>query len=380
MVGHGVQPHQAVGHVRGLMPPAALGPGQLDLPTILRLSAANGASDFSWSCGFSNGVEIFCSVAVNGIPAMWSIILSWMKPPYLYIIINGIIITIAASTRFHQSQPEQPAARSEHLISVKTPPPSTFASFSAQMDIMSVVQQPTAAAEAEVVVSEVEDAVVELKPVMVNGSKIDVDIKTEEEIIVVETQAEAEDVFVDSTSSTYNTLPQKIISQELQVESLLPAREKPLFPVREKPLLPVREKPPASSRFGHRRPIRNSPEVSGVRSLKVAKPKRQETLESTWKMITEGRHVPLTRHLKKSDTWEHHHPPTVDQVTKSETFKERSNYESPAASLRIRKEPSLSQEELNRRVEAFIHKFNEEMRMQRQESLNQYMEMINRGV
>ncbi|KAK4399061.1 hypothetical protein Sango_1381600 [Sesamum angolense] len=333
------------------------------------------------------GLKFSVPVAVNGIPAMWSIILSWMKPPYLYIIINGIIITIAASSRFHQSQSEQPAARSEHLISVKTPPPSTFASFSAQMDIMSVVQQSTAAVDAEVVVSEVEDdTVVELKPVMVNGSKIDVDIKTEEEIVVA-TQVEAEDVFVDSTTSTYNTLQQKIISQELLVESLLPVREKPLSPVREKPLFPVREKPPASSRFGHRRPIRNSPEVSGVRSLKVAKPKRQETLESTWKMITEGRHVPLTRHLKKSDSWEHHHPPTVDQVTKSETFKERSNYESPAAaaaaaaaSLRIRKEPSLSQEELNRRVEAFIHKFNEEMRMQRQESLNQYMEMINRGV
>ncbi|KAK4439226.1 hypothetical protein Salat_0257500 [Sesamum alatum] len=326
------------------------------------------------------GLRFSVPIAVNGIPAMWSIILSWMKPPYLYIIINGIIITIAASSRFHQSQSEQPAARSEHFISVKTPPAASFASFSAQTDIMAVVQQSTAAVDAEVVVSEVEDTVVELKPVMVNGSKIDVDIKAEEEV-VVESQAETEDVFVDSMMSAYNTLPQKIISQELQVESRLPVREKPLLPVREKPLWPVREKPPASSRFGHRKPIRAIPEVSGVRSLKVAKPKRQETLESTWKMITEGRHVPLTRHLKKSDTWEHHQPPTVEQVTKSETFKERSTYQSPAAaSLKIRKEPSLGQEELNRRVEAFINKFNEEMRMQRQESLNQYMEMINRGV
>lgn len=98
-------------------------------------------------------------------------------------------------------------------------------------------------------------------------------------------------------------------------------------------------------------------------------------------MITEGRHVPLTRHLKKSDTWEHHAPPAmVHVVPKSETFKERSSYEPPAAAARIRKEPSLGQDDLNRRVEAFINKFNEEMRMQRQESLNQYMEMINRGV
>lgn len=122
--------------------------------------------------------------------------------------------------------------------------------------------------------------------------------------------------------------------------------------------------------------------LAGARALRrVARPKKQETLESTWKMITEGRHVPLTRHLKKSDTFDQHHAsPAMDHVTvvpKSETFKDRSNYEAPA---RIRKEPSPGQDELNRRVEAFINKFNDDMRMQRQQSLQQYKEMINRGV
>lgn len=134
---------------------------------------------------------------------------------------------------------------------------------------------------------------------------------------------------------------------------------------------------------------------SGGRALGVAKPKRHETLENTWKTITEGRAMPLTRHVKKSetfkDTWENHGgqftTEVVDpcEVKKSTTFKDRTNYQLPLVnssspdSGKLRKEPSLSQDELNRRVEAFIKKFNEEMRLQRQESLNQYKEMTSRG-
>lgn len=189
------------------------------------------------------GLKFSIPMALNGVPAMWSVILSWMKPPYLYIVINGIIITIAASSRFHQSKPEPPAVRSEHLISVKTPPPVIFESLSAQRDINTAIEE----SAAEVVVSEIEDRVVELKPVMVNGSQID--IGTEEEI-VVENETESGDVLVDS-EFTYSTLPQEISSPELQLESLLPVREKPLV----------------SSRFVHRKPNRASPEGNFTRKL-----------------------------------------------------------------------------------------------------------------
>ncbi|GFQ07363.1 hypothetical protein PHJA_002880400, partial [Phtheirospermum japonicum] len=154
-------------------------------------------------------------------------------------------------------------------------------------------------------------------------------------------------------------------------------------------------KPPVSKRFGHRRNVKASPE--GVKTvLGVSKPKKQDTLESTWRTITEGRAMPKTRHLKKSDTWErdnhlhgrqghHQQEKKTPQktMTKAETFNDRTNTRSPSpgssdGSGKLRREASLSSDELNRRVEAFIKKFNEEMRLQRQESLNQYKEMVSR--
>ncbi|GFP83004.1 hypothetical protein PHJA_000443500 [Phtheirospermum japonicum] len=145
-----------------------------------------------------------------------------------------------------------------------------------------------------------------------------------------------------------------------------------------------------SKRFGNRRNVKASPE--GVKTvLGVSKPKKQNTLESTWRTITEVRAMPITRHLKKSDTWErdnhlhHQQEKKTPQktMTKEETFNDRTNTRSPSPSSsdgsgKLRWEASLSSDELNRRVEAFIKKLNEGMRLQRQESLNQYNEMVSR--
>ncbi|XP_028807586.1 uncharacterized protein LOC114762287 [Neltuma alba] len=197
----------------------------------------------------------------------------------------------------------------------------------------------------------------------------------------------------------------KIINEEIANEDSVHAPSSVMTSMQSRDLLAFSslsddDRSPVSARFGHRKAAKASPQ-GGKAALGVARPKRQDTLESTWRTMTEGRAMPLTRHLKKSDTWDSNHhrndtplrdrngctPPNSKLMKKSEMFSEQSraykennsSASSSPGSAKMRKEPSLSQDELNRRVEAFIRKFNEEMRLQRQESLRQYREMINSG-
>ena len=124
----------------------------------------------------------------------------------------------------------------------------------------------------------------------------------------------------------------------------------------------------------------------GGRSSKVTKPKRNETPENTWKVITEARDIPLSRRMENCETWENHcHLVNMGPLAlrESVTLKDRTNELADSATrcsaypMKQQKEASLSLDELNRRVEAFIRKFNEEMRLQREASLNQYVKLIN---
>ncbi|KAK8594529.1 hypothetical protein V6N13_015451 [Hibiscus sabdariffa] len=305
--------------------------------------------------GLKVSVPLVLEFSESQAPLLWTTFRSWLKPPYLYVVINGIIITIAASSRFHQNHGEnEREARSKISVDER---PAMEHEMKSDLDF-GVVE--TVAYEQKRGGEEIETMVFEV----------------ETNVAVVDDGDRGGDEFVIAKSEWIP--PRRMDSSEIPSDVLFPL-----------------EKPPASSRFGHRKPVKASPE--GGRALRrVAKPKRHETLENTWKMITEGRAMPLTRHLKKSDTWENHGrdvnvealADSAAAMKKSETFRDRTNYQSPpvqvsspssASAVKVRKEPSLSQDELNRRVEAFIKKFNEEMRLQRQESLNQYREMVNRG-
>uniref|UniRef100_A0A2N9I989 DUF4408 domain-containing protein n=1 Tax=Fagus sylvatica TaxID=28930 RepID=A0A2N9I989_FAGSY len=282
------------------------------------------------------------------IPSIWTFLLTWLRPPYLYIVINCIIISIVASSKLHPRNEDPSPEMISHALHSPVP----------------------------AVVKVSDDRVVYDNGVVLSGGL----------------------GYVVNNYDAVETVKKVIGDDDDDVDVVVKR------PLQRKDSLEVsflsneNEKPPFSARFSHRKNVKASPE--GGKALRVSKPKQKETFENTWKTITEGRSMPLTRHLKKSDTWDSHlrrnptppmdendtttTPPT-QKMKKSETFGDnRSNTNNSSLSPspgsgRLRKEPSLSQDDLNRRVEAFINKFNEEMRLQRQESLNQYQEMIRRG-
>ncbi|XP_014491959.1 uncharacterized protein LOC106754460 [Vigna radiata var. radiata] len=309
----------------------------------------------SMAMGLKLTLPLLSHFFLTQAPHVWTFFLTCFTPPYLYILLNFIILTILASSKLnnhlhHHSPPEtalllpsDPPIYDRPLLAVQIPAPDAL--------------HLSPAAQTDYTVSS-DQYLYQTKPTLNNDA-------------LSEGNASAGCIHDENTpvkATVHDDDAAAVLSPSLL------RKDSSDFSFADE-----NEKPPVSARFSHRKTVRASPEGGKVVALGVAKAKKQETLESTWRTITEGRAMPLTRHLKKAETWETQGTPLRDLnggpvMKKSETFAGREKN----ASTRLRKEPSLSQDELNRRVEAFINKFNAEMRLQRQESLRQYREMMNR--
>ncbi|CAA7029702.1 unnamed protein product [Microthlaspi erraticum] len=334
-------------------------------------------------------VPVAVDFSVSRAPILWSCLLLWLKPPYLYVLTNGIIITIVASSKYYRSIGHHDEQEDDGIVygggggdyKIQTEPivhdqasPRILEVKDLNRDshfgfIIANPPSPQLESEPEVVTAVVYDEAEEEKMM--------------DPVAMVEDEEEVKSVITAENSDLVRSGGgiEEVMLPPVSNWKHLPSR------MNESENLPPTEKPLVSSRFGHRKSVKATPEVG--RALRVAKPKKNETLESTWKMITEGKSTPLTtRQLyRRSDTFSRGDSGGSEAEVakpvykKSETFRDRTNYyQSPETAKVVKKEPSLSQDELNRRVEAFIKKFNEEMKLQRMESLRQYKEITGRGV
>ncbi|KAI6703836.1 hypothetical protein NL676_012972 [Syzygium grande] len=262
-------------------------------------------------------------------PAVGSLI-SWFRPPYLFIVVNGIIAAIAATSRcFRRAQPER----------------ITFA-VAEEME----VTEATAAAAAEEAFDESKDF--EEKRVVVVVAEGNGGGSSGGDGYNGDCEGDRKVAFGRSASARRRRV-------DLSEKALVPPRL-------------VRRKAAAGDH------------LQGGKALSGS----NENMEKVWKAITEAKEVAragaamsVTRRVKASDT--NHQinlsepPSPLPSMQKSATFKDRTNRQLPLSPIKLRKEPSP--DDLNRRVEAFINKFKEDMRLQRQESMNQFKEMISRG-
>ncbi|MCO5591391.1 hypothetical protein L7F22_045374 [Adiantum nelumboides] len=146
-------------------------------------------------------------------------------------------------------------------------------------------------------------------------------------------------------------------------------------------------RPLASAHFTRKKAIPyNDRPLSPLRTIL----KRGDTLEATWKAICESKR----HHHSKHEAHIHHghsrvkprasspsllsplkqrHKPTINNML------HHGDDELSRPRLLRKREPSIPQEELNAKVESFISRFNAQIKMQREKSLLDYMEMVGRG-
>ncbi|AAD50003.1 Unknown protein [Arabidopsis thaliana] len=256
-------------------------------------------------------------------PIILSSFLTWLKPPYLYVITNVIIIVVGVSYRIT-------------TVSSHVDGKDYEASYSGDNKFQTDHQQ-----------------IVQEAPLRRRTETKDADFGFIGKVLQIVKE------------------PEVVYEEKERPATVEEEEKKCIIVVSKSENQPPVEKPLVTARIGQKKPVvKTTPaERNSMRALRVAKPKRNETLENTWKMIMEGNKstLPLTSYYKRPDTFGLGEETKQSGVLKkSETFSDRTNcYQSlpppPPPLVKVKKvKVSRSRDELNRKVEAFIKKCNDE--------------------
>lgn len=185
------------------------------------------------------------------VPSIYDGLVSWLRPPYLYLVINCIVLTIVVSSKI-QSRKDEPS-----------PSPNTLG-----LDAMTVLQPIPAAAAAPSKISHPDyDAAAEYKyngVVLENTSGYQVKAEDGLPFAAYEQQ-------MDARAKTEQEAPFVVSGAAAPAEDAMSNKENEHVIAKSKWSAPAENrdsteyspsyvKPPASARFGHRRNVKASPE------------------------------------------------------------------------------------------------------------------------
>ncbi|KAI4320751.1 hypothetical protein MLD38_034196 [Melastoma candidum] len=281
-------------------------------------------------------LPLIAEFVVDQLPPVCSAVAPWLRPPYLYILVNCIILSIVASSKLQPGGgSSQGYARQSILLQRKAVPVEVVP------EELSV-QVPYEQYRSGYLPGEANDS----------GA---VGIALEEERVVMR----VEESSVKEAAVAGTVIPDLALELK-RTDSMDLEGIKEQFPVL----------------INHQRSTEFNPKAS--EAPRVRRMRRHDTMDRTWRTMTEGRATPPKRHLKRSDTWGDKQAPQggngenalplapPNEMKNSEAFNASTD---PTDLRKVGRELSVGHEELNRRVEAFIRKFNEEMRLQREEEI-----------
>ncbi|XP_022975735.1 uncharacterized protein LOC111475963 [Cucurbita maxima] len=376
-------------------------------------------------------VPLVVDILVSDVPAVWSSIVLWLRPPYLYLLFNFIIVSILASSKLHQYLVDPPPttvpklyddSRADFRVIRAVGDVLEKNGRDADEDFAADVSEDEGKSDAELYSKisdgendeneetdrsrlQNEDSVENLlqkydkKPLKLYAdSRADFTVIRAVGDVLEKSDRDADEDFAADVSEDEEKSDAELYSKisdrenDGNGETGRSRLQKEDYLV-EKLLQKYDKKPPISLKIGNRKAAKAATTPAGTTS-KWSTMNGHDTLDDAWNAITEGNSAPFSRRLDKSNTCESHTTRNEEEeetaigqnnsppkVTKSETsFKNNDKnleLKRSAAAVRVRKMPSVTEEELNRRVEAFIEKFKEEMRLQREKSLKKFELMIN---